>query len=452
MNWKQLTKKGCAILAWLGMAGFSGHPALAGGVQPVPEAYDDVAVETVWSGPRLFFSDSPESIYEKGIVFRGIADGDTRLFLHHLNETREPLKAAVLLRPVGERAYITWGLRGIGTPNKDYFQAARESQRRYFEDYARHRADLPGADYDSYRKKVRRTGTAPDYYNIYGSRDLAVTRLEAGDFVEGLSLAKNARFVGTRVKPQELLTGMFDFRTRGPVEVLVLLTGLRDDVPAFAATARELPMDEHPLRGIYDHSDLTYFVKKPIRLQPGQADALTMGVSDDPFFLRGTDPVSGTATTDYGNYGVIYHVIYTLGEATERQPVVVSLNPWGGNFSGAALAAGPSGMEVLDIPPTSLVFSEQDKRETIQTFGHGYTTQEFLWSPPGASNLPLRLFWTREEARPSRTAKGTGKNRGAGDTDTLETAAPGRMRVLYERWKAGRDGGKEDTIGKETTK
>lgn len=168
-------------------------------------------------------------------------------------------------------------------------------------------------------------------------------------------------------------------------------------------------MDEHPLRGIYDHSDLTYFVKKPIRLQPGQADALTMGVSDDPFFLRGTDPVSGTATTDYGNYGVIYHVIYTLGEATERQPVVVSLNPWGGNFSGAALAAGPSGMEVLDIPPTSLVFSEQDKRETIQTFGHGYTTQEFLWSPPGASNLPLRLFWTREEARPSRTAKGTGK-------------------------------------------
>ena len=59
MNWKQLTKKGCAILAWLGMAGFSGHPALAGGVQPVPEAYDDVAVETVWSGPRLFFSDSP---------------------------------------------------------------------------------------------------------------------------------------------------------------------------------------------------------------------------------------------------------------------------------------------------------------------------------------------------------------------------------------------------------
>ncbi|MGI6262639.1 MAG: hypothetical protein ACOYKB_02160 [Succiniclasticum sp.] len=435
MNWNQLRKKSCALLAWLGMAGLFGHPVYAGEVQPVPESYDDVAVEPVWSGPRLFFSDSPESVYEKGIVFRGVADGDTRLFLHHLNETKETLKIAVLLRPVGEGTYITWGLRGIGTPNKDYFKAARESQRRYFEDYARNRSYMNEIDYDRYRQEPRQKDMVPDYYNIYNNRDLAVTQLNPGEFVDGLSLAKNAHFVGTRVKPKELLTGMFDFRTRAPVEVLVLVMDPKDDAAAFAATARELPMDEHPLRGIYDHSDVTYFVKKPIELQPGQAAALTMGVSDDPQFLRGRDPVSGKETSDYGNYGVVYHVVYTLGDATKKNPVSVSLNPWGGSFSGAALAAGPTDATVLDIPPSHLVFSEQDKRETVQTFTEGNTTQEFLWSPPGASNLPLRLFWIREQQE-----------------NTAANRTPGRMRALYEQWKAARNGTGETPSATGTTK
>ena len=310
--------------------------------------------------------------------------------------------------------------------------AARESQRQYFEEYVKNRSFMTRPDYKDYQHERRRArdGYAPDYYNIYANRSLAVTHLNPGEFVEGLSLAKNSRFLGTRIRPQELLTGMFDFRTRGPVEVLVLIMGLKDDAVAFANTAKELPMDEHPLRGIYDHGDLTLFVKKPVALLPGQAAGLTMGVSDDPLFLKGKDPMSGTETVNYGNYGVIYHVVYDLDPSTGDEPVSLSCNPWGGNFAGTGLAIGKE-EKVIGIPPTREVFHEQDKRETVLklTPSQDGVRQEFLWSPPGASNLPLRIFWTKDVPERKVPVK---SNRNGEET--------GRMRAAFERFKAERDG------------
>ena len=432
MIFNMIRHKGCAFFAWLGVAGLFGHPAFAGEVHPVPETYDEVEVETVTGGPRLLFSDSPESVYEKGILFRGVADGDTRLFLHHLNETKETLKIAVLLRPVSEGTFITWGLRGIGAPNRNYFEAARESQRHYFEGYVKNRSFMVRPDYKTYRHERHSAGNqyAPDYYNIYANRSLAVTHLNPGEFVEGLSLAKNSRFLGTRVRPQELLTGMFDFRTRGPVEVLVLIMGPKDDAVAFAGAAKELPMDEHPLRGIYEHGDLTYFVKKPVQVLPGQTAGLTMGVSDDPLFLKGKDPMSGTETVDYGNYGVIYHVVYDLDPSAGDEPLSLSYNPWGGNFAGTGLIAGRE-EKIVGIPPAREVFGEQDKRETILklTPSQDGIRQEFLWSPPGASNLPLRIFWTKDVPERNVPVK-----------SSRDGEEPGRMRAAFERFKAERDG------------
>ena len=401
MSWLslfRLSSRIAAMLAGVGvLGGFFSPGSAEAGYRKVPEKYQEVDVQVLQSGPTLLFSDSPEMVCENGILYKDIVEGEGRVFFHHVNGTKNTRKLAVLMRPVNKRATVTWGCRGIGDPDKLYYISARKGQARYFTDYKEfwkkaRKNELK--EKPDQRKNAGVQNSGLPVYSFYQKvSDLPLTTLAKGEYLEVLSQSRNMKHAGARLKPEQLLTGMFDFHASQPVEIVIMMCNPEEDVERFSQEGAVLPMDEHPLRGTYRNADLTYIVKKPVQMKWYQARALCMAGSDDPYFLKGTDSVTGTQTVNHGNYGVVYHLIYSMAG---ENPIQLGINPWGGEFYGAGLMLSEDKAEIINIPGKKLFFGKGDEVDTVFTHSpnHKRKDAEFIWSPPGASNLPVRAFWT----------------------------------------------------------
>lgn len=401
MSWLslfRLSSRIAAMLAGVGvLGGFFSPGSAEAGYRKVPEKYQEVDVQVLQSGPTLLFSDSPEMVCENGILYKDIVEGEGRVFFHHVNGTKNTRKLAVLMRPVNKRATVTWGCRGIGDPDKLYYISARKGQARYFTDYKEfwkkaRKNELKEKPDQRKNAGVQNSGL-PVYSFYQRVSDLPLTTLAKGEYLEVLSQSRNMKHAGARLKPEQLLTGMFDFHASQPVEIVIMMCSPEEDVERFSQEGAVLPMDEHPLRGTYRNADLTYIVKKPVQMKWYQARALCMAGSDDPYFLKGTDSVTGTQTVNHGNYGVVYHLIYSMAG---ENPIQLGINPWGGEFYGAGLMLSEDKAEIINIPGKKLFFGKGDEVDTvfIHSPNHKRKDAEFIWSPPGASNLPVRAFWT----------------------------------------------------------
>lgn len=409
MNWFsffKLPSRIAAILAGVGvLGGFLSPGSAEAGYRKVPEKYQDVDVKVLQSGPTLLFSDSPEMVYENGILYKDTVDGEGRVFFHHVNGTKNNRKLAILMRPVEQRTTITWGCRGIGDPDTDYFISARKGQRRYFKEYKdiwnKVRKKELAEKRDKRTKKAKGDGKQPDYSFYRKATDLPLTSLARGEYLEVLSQARNEKQAGARLKPEQLLTGMFDFHANHPVEIVIMMCDPKEDIENFSQQAAILPMDEHPLRGTYEHADLTYIVKKPLQMKWYQAKALCLADSENGNFLMGTDRTTGRQTQNHGNYGVIYHLLYSVAG---EHPVQMGINPWGGEFHGAGMMIADEKAELLNLPGKSLFFGKGDEVDDVflHSPNHKRKDAEFIWSPPGASNLPIRVFWTVNRLENSR--------------------------------------------------
>ena len=396
----KLPSRIAAVLAGVGLLGGVLSPAQAeAGYRKVPEYYKDLDAQVLQSGPTLLFSDSPEMVYENGILYRDIVEGEGRVFFHHVNGTKNTKKLAVLMRPVNKLTAITWGCRGIGDPDKEYYISARKGQTRYFTDYKELWKKARKNELKDKRDKRKKKGKGKDKsvlpdYSFYGKvPDLPLTMLAQGEYTEVLSQGLNMSHAGARLKPEQLLTGMFDFHARQPVEIVIMICNPEDDIVKFSREAAMLPMDEHPLRGTYRNADLTYIIQKPIQIKWYQPRALGMASSDEPYFLTGTDRLTGRKTENHGNYGVVYHLLYSVAG---EHPIELGINPWGGEFYGAGLMITEDRAELLSIPGKKFYFGKGDEVDDVFVHSpdHKRKDAEFIWSPPGASNLPIRAFWT----------------------------------------------------------
>jgi len=395
-----------ALLAGFGIAGglFSAGQAEAG-FRKVPESYQEVKAQIVQSGPTLLFSDSPEMVCENGILYRDVIQGEGRVFFHHTNEMENTRKLSVLMRPVERIATVTWGCRGIGDPDKLYYISARKGQTRYFTEYKELEKKARKEALKETRKKKAKVNPKKKPltdYSFYGKvADLPTSTLARGEFFEVLSQERNMSHAGVRLKPKQLLTGLFDFYASQPVEIIVMMSDTAEDIEHFSKTAKQLPMDEHPLRGTYEKSDLTYIIKEPVQMKWYQQKALCMASSDDGTFLRGVDKMTGKETENHGNYGVVYHVQFS---AAGEHPVNLGINPWGGEFCGAGLLLYGGKAELTRIPHNDEFFGRGDEIDDIFEIDpdHKKVEAEFVWSPPGASNLPVRVFWSINRLKNSK--------------------------------------------------
>ncbi len=345
-------------------------------------------------GPKLIFSDSPEMVGKIGIMYRDMVSGPVRLFFHHVNDTRTDKRLAVLLRRTTIRpTAVSFGRNGISRPNEDWLAAGKEAQSRYYR-------SVPNG-----RKLV-----------LEGPRDIL----------------NNGR--GYILHPQELVTGIVDLNFDKPVEVSFIMMPVDADPRISAEVYSILPPDEggHVLRGTFEGADVRVDLPGAFPADSGEIWGVKLADDVEDPYVRGIDVTRNEPVVNYGNYGVMYAVNFQTRGSRATQ---MRFNPYGGAYAGeGVLSLEGATAQYIRIPDDRQSFGWNGDGETMKLgvvpAGKSGT---FFFSPPGSSNLPVRIFWEgiREE-RKGQTAAGTG------NTDSLS------------RWRARRQL-KQTASGKKAT-
>ncbi len=309
---------------------------------------------TVTSSPyggKLLLSDSPETVPADGIMYQDTVEGDARLFFHHVNGTTTNKKIIVLLENAGsEPAHITVYQHGMSGPGFDYLAVGKAVQMEYL------------AGNNLYLVEVPSHGTA--------------------ELIPSLS--------GLEVQPNALVNGIYDFKSDRPVTVKVMMMPVNANVKEFAAQAKVLPADQYRLRGTFDGKDRLLVPTKVYNPKEDGMVAITLADNAVDRYVAGIDATDGSKVLNYGNYGVVYKLF--IPSAYEGK-ISYYLNPRGGEYAGGLGVKYRHQQEsVVATPSDRLSFGS-----TIKDFSHigVFDGGQSLWltfSPPGASNLPVKLI------------------------------------------------------------
>lgn len=313
--------------------------------------YEEAKVRIVEDGPTLLFSDSPEMVKANGIMYRDRVLGNVRLFFHHVNDTDTLKKIAVVFRNVDEYpGKIEIGRKGISKPDFDYLRAGKEVQEKYF-------AENKPENYVLAKNSMREVLTG-----------------------DGISL-----------KQGQLLTGMLDFYCDKITEVTVIM--LPDDMDIATALKNSkilLPDEGNVLRGTFPLANRVVTLKKSYKPDEDKVIGVVLADNVLDHYAQGIDATTGKKTINYGNYGVIYDFSYKIKGDPKTN---IRLNPWGGWFAGAG-AVIKDGKEILTMfPAESTAFGKNGTETIVITSSKGYSNGRIIFSPPGASNLPVRFFF-----------------------------------------------------------
>ncbi len=323
----------------------------------VPQ-YQELKPTNTHDGPTLLFSDSPEMVKKTGIMYRDVLEGPSRLFFHHVNDTRTDKRLAVFLRRTTLRpGRVTLGKYGISRPNSDWLAAGKEAEAQYY-------SSVPNGR----------------HFLLTGSQDL----LNNG---KGLIL-----------KPQELVTGIVDVEFEKPVEISVMMMPVKEE-PRFAAEVYDiLPPDVggHVLRGTFPNANAHVTLDAPLNSDVPAVYGIELADDKKDPYVRCVDKTTGNAVVNYGNYGVMYNVDFAT---TGKNSMEMRFNPFGGPFAGeGVLSIQGATARYIPIPRASQSFGWNHDGETmvLGTIPAG-KTGTFYFTPPGSSNLPIRLFWEGEK-------------------------------------------------------
>jgi hypothetical protein len=302
-------------------------------------------------GGKLLLSDSPEMVTTDGIMYQDKVEGDVRLFFHHVNATSVPKKICVLIENSGtETAHVTVYRYGIAGPGFDWLAVGKAAQTAY----------------------------------LAGSKLYVVKALPK----ETASLS--TRLNDAVVQPNMLVNGIFDFIADRPVTIKVLMMPLNADVSKFSHKANILPKDIYRLRGTFEGHDRLLVPDKIYNPAIDGPVVVTLGDDNIDLFQVGIDATDGSSVTNYGNWGVVYKLFLP---SDDKGNLTYYLNPRGGTYAGA-MGIMYQHLEKSPVAtPSDRTFFGTNELTDFALVGK-FDGGQSLWvtfSPPGASNLPIKL-------------------------------------------------------------
>lgn len=326
-------------------------------VSAMPRTLADLAdvlpewpMTTSEAGGIFLFSDSPEEFDRDGILYQDKAKGNIRLFFHHVNMSREKKRVAIILHNPGDQPARGEIQRlAISQPDSDYLRAGRMIQADYFKPAKPQKIEiLPGKA-------------------ILLSRDKHLAALP----------------------PHAISTGMVDLSTDREIRVTVAAVAEQGDPLKLISALKVLPPGKPHLRGTFRNADRLMLADQPYNPAQDGPVSITIGDGEQDRFMSGLDVTTGIKVRNEGNYGVVYRVLIpSQGSGKIR----CYLNPRGGVYAGWLTVKSKVGEKLVGTPAKGISFGYQTLAdfEMIAEFPAGET----LWvtlSPPGASNLPVRL-------------------------------------------------------------
>ena len=307
-------------------------------------------VTTSEAGGTFIFSDSPEDFDRDGILYEDRVKGNIRLFFHHVNISREKKRVVVLLHNPGDKP-----VRGeiqrlaVSKPDGDYLRAGRAIQADYFKPAKPQKLEIPAG---------------------------AGTLLAREKMIPSLP-------------PQAISTGMIDLSTDREVKITVAAIAEQGDPLKLVSALKVLPPGKPHLRGTFRNADRLMLADRSYNPSLDGPVAITIGDGEQDRFMTGLDVTTGIKVRNEGNYGVVYRILLpTTGNGKVR----CYLNPRGGVYAGWVSVKSKADERLVGTPAKGISFGYQTLSdfELIAEFPAGET----LWvtlSPPGASNLPVRL-------------------------------------------------------------
>ena len=307
--------------------------------------------------------------------------GAARVLYYHVNQMDAPKKVAVVLENVGAgTSMVTISRSGAGRPSPHYLDVGKEAQALYFD-----------------AQRSRRF-----YMNKGEVRVL-------DDAMEQTVLA-----------PGDLVYGTYDFSTTQEMRVSVIIYPATMTAPAFLKRASVLPADELHLRGTFAKADRTLRAQRAYDPASDGIVYVLLADNESDRYRTGIDATDGSRVLNYGNYGILYHLEVPVQGRSRTQ---FYLSPFGGTYAGAMRVQVRSGQQQLLLTPPDQTFFGEGSDEMTEVCGieraraaglgilmdrmeladlgsyNANSTPSFLFSPPGASNLPAALIMMPAEEK-----------------------------------------------------
>lgn len=241
----------------------------------------------------LIDSNSPEKVFGPSLLYQDTVTGNTAVHYHHINSSSEALKFYIIAHNQTDKPVTyTLGKSGFAGPSVDPMQVG------YIENQ-----------------------------NYLGSTASGQTVTLA----PGQMALLNAAQTGS-VSPTCLQSALVDLEISGDLTIAVVAMSTTASYHDYQQLA---PADAAPpqTRGTYDNSGYDISVTltdTPEKIMLGYPDSFS-GIIDD-YLIPGYDNLTGQATYNKGNYGVVHRITLT---ATEDTGIIV--NPRGSIYRGALL-------------------------------------------------------------------------------------------------------------------
>jgi len=302
-------------------------------------------------GGKLLLSDSPEMVESDGILYQDKVQGNIRLFFYHVNASKTAKKMQVLLENKGPGvAHVNVSQSSLGGPGYAWLAVGKEALTSYLSGKQPYQISIPPG------------GVVP--------------------------LA--ASISDTAVLPNMLIHGIYDFTVDRPINVKVMMLPILEDDVKFSQAAQVLPADQWHLRGTFEGANRRLSSIQAYDPVLYKAVGITLADNEVDPYLQGIDATDGTKVVNYGNYGVVYQIV---PPGRNGRKISYYLVPMGGYYAGAIGINHPDvNWSPLATPRDRIHFEGENQKDVA--FLGTYDNSEllsFTFSPPGASNLPVKI-------------------------------------------------------------
>ena len=293
----------------------------------------------------MMMSDSPEEVYQEGILYQDHIDGTGRLLLHHINNFSdysvafgEKRLVLVAENKTDKPITVTLGNKTIRGPVED----------------------------------ILHLGQKVLYDYLAGTKDEVIT-LKPGE-------KKYIYDSGKKWKQNTCISGLMDVTTTGKVTFTTAAVSSGSTLNTMGKL-EYLTQNIHP-RGTFEGVGIKY----KLNLSSTKPTKIVLGNGQDEW-VKGYDALTYNVAYNKGNYGVTYYITMTASEDTG-----IILNPRANVFRGAVKWVGEG---VYNAPNIGTIFNNTYKAVSLGTIKAGETkTLEYML--PNGSAAPIVLAFIPE--------------------------------------------------------
>ncbi|WP_235440058.1 hypothetical protein [Paenibacillus sp. DMB20] len=300
------------------------------------------------SEPRMLIrSNSPETVYREGIVYRETGNGPARFMIHHLNATGRNVKMYVVATNINDTtASLTTEYVGFGGPSIYPNATGKVSVEKYFESMQ----------------------SSKDYKTVYlqpGESRVILTELSA-----------------LPMKEQQVISMFADVKTDSSVRYDVVMVEENKNPIQKLPFLQFLASDGIHNRGTYNDSTRLIESDELVGITPSR---IALGDKTSDPNLTGHDGITGYETSNAGNFGVVYRI--KLNRVAPN--TLITLNPRGGKYMGSVMVNG----NIVGAPNSGGV-SAPNEASVLYRTGEYERSVEILFTAAPGSSLPVNILFT----------------------------------------------------------